>query len=681
MATSYTSSLRLAQPTPGELDGTWGAVVNNEITALVEAAVAGYASIALSDANYTLSTANGAADEARQAVLNFTGVLTAGRDVVVPAVSKVYVVRNSTTGGFALTVKTSGGSGVAVPANTTRLLYCDGTNVLDGMPLKTVNNSSLLGAGNVVAGDVTGPAASSDGELVLFDSTTGKAVKRSNAITGVLKAASGVLSAATAGADYASAGSTTTYTVVQNFTASGITLKGSSTGTTTFQSLNASATNYTIQFPASTGVVLTTAAAVTVGQGGTGLQTLTANNLLVGNGTSNVAFIAPGASGNVLTSTGAAWQSSAPAGPSLSANNAFTGANSFQNATGQTFLASTTTGQDGIVVVGRAGGSGSFRVTLSPATLSANRSINLPDAAGTLLVSADPTFTGLIRRSASTSVTAGTNAQGQGALTSDFNVITTASSNPSGVTLPTAVAGMEITVINRGANPVNVYPATGGAIDALATNASVSLPVGGVIRFVGETGSWESSLGLTLSGAAALSSNNAFTGANTFYNATGQTFGTATSTQDGIIIKGAANGSSSYRVSLVPAALTASRTVTLPNEDCEVGFRNIPQITKVADGAVTMDLSVAGKHIYHTSTAGTVTIPANASVAYPIGTAITFVNGNGAGDLTIAITTDTLYLAGAGTTGSKKLSANGVATAIKIAATSWIISGTNLVNV
>ncbi len=110
-----------------------------------------------------------------------------------------------------------------------------------------------------------------------------------------------------------------------------------------------------------------------------------------------------------------------------------------------------------------------------------------------------------------------------------------------------------------------------------------------------------------------------------------------------------------------------------------VGYQNIPQNSKSA--AYTLVLSDAGKHILHPSadtTARTFTIPANSAVAYPIGTAITFVNQNGAGTVTIAITTDTMRLAGAGTTGNRTLAANGVATAIKIASTEWIISGTNL---
>ena len=110
-----------------------------------------------------------------------------------------------------------------------------------------------------------------------------------------------------------------------------------------------------------------------------------------------------------------------------------------------------------------------------------------------------------------------------------------------------------------------------------------------------------------------------------------------------------------------------------------VGFRHIPQVSQSA--AYTLVLTDAGKHILHPSvdtTARIFTIPANASVAFPIGTAITFVNQNAAGVVTLAITTDVMRLAGAGTTGSRTLAANGVATAIKLTATEWLISGSGL---
>lgn len=107
-----------------------------------------------------------------------------------------------------------------------------------------------------------------------------------------------------------------------------------------------------------------------------------------------------------------------------------------------------------------------------------------------------------------------------------------------------------------------------------------------------------------------------------------------------------------------------------------LGFISIPQ--NAQDAAYTLVAADAGKHIYKNSaTARTWTIPANSSVAFGIGTAITFIN-TGTGAATIAITTDTLYLAGVGTTGSRTLSQWGVATAIKISSTSWIISGSGL---
>lgn len=108
-------------------------------------------------------------------------------------------------------------------------------------------------------------------------------------------------------------------------------------------------------------------------------------------------------------------------------------------------------------------------------------------------------------------------------------------------------------------------------------------------------------------------------------------------------------------------------------------FSNIPQNSQSA--AYTLVAADAQKHIYHPSadtTARTWTIPANASVAYPIGTALTFINDTSGGTITISITTDTLVLAGSGSTGSRTLAANGIATAVKITSTRWIISGTGL---
>ena len=109
----------------------------------------------------------------------------------------------------------------------------------------------------------------------------------------------------------------------------------------------------------------------------------------------------------------------------------------------------------------------------------------------------------------------------------------------------------------------------------------------------------------------------------------------------------------------------------------ELGFRGVPQ--NIQNASYTTVLADAARHLYHSSaSAHTWTIDSNANVAYPIGTTLTFVADNGSGNVTIAITTDTLRLSPGGTTGSRTLAANGRATALKITATSWQITGTNL---
>jgi hypothetical protein len=107
-----------------------------------------------------------------------------------------------------------------------------------------------------------------------------------------------------------------------------------------------------------------------------------------------------------------------------------------------------------------------------------------------------------------------------------------------------------------------------------------------------------------------------------------------------------------------------------------VGYMGVPQSTAATTGAYTITAADAGEHIYSTATR-TITIDSNTNLALPVGTAITFIAATGA-TVTIAITSDTLILAGPGTTGSRTLAPFGMATAIKITSTSWIISGNGL---
>ena len=125
---------------------------------------------------------------------------------------------------------------------------------------------------------------------------------------------------------------------------------------------------------------------------------------------------------------------------------------------------------------------------------------------------------------------------------------------------------------------------------------------------------------------------------------------------------------------------TFTGTVLLPDNapsstNYQAGYRDAPQNSQT--GNYTLIASDAGKSITMNGTSITLTIPANASVPFPVGTVVIIVNLNATG-LSIAITSDTLTLANSTTTGTRTLARNGVATCIKIGATSWLISGAGL---
>ena len=119
-------------------------------------------------------------------------------------------------------------------------------------------------------------------------------------------------------------------------------------------------------------------------------------------------------------------------------------------------------------------------------------------------------------------------------------------------------------------------------------------------------------------------------------------------------------------------------TSTTVDGTTAVGYLSVPQNSQTA--AYTTVLADAGKVIFHPASdanARTFTIAANSSVAYPVGTVIAFANMTSQ-VVTIAITSDTMYLGGQGTTGSRSLAQYGIANALKITSTSWIITGTGL---
>jgi len=171
-------------------------------------------------------------------------------------------------------------------------------------------------------------------------------------------------------------------------------------------------------------------------------------------------------------------------------------------------------------------------------------------------------------------------------------------------------------------------------------------------------GSTQANTGTTLAQAAFSQANAGFTLANTDY--------TTLSTTSGV-----------YGGSTVVPVITLSangRVSSIVNTS--VGYLGISQSTTAT--TATLAIGDAGKHIYVTTANQTITIPANNSVSYPIGTTIGFIAGPSANTVTIAIANDVMYLAVTGTTGSRTLAAHGMATALKVAANTWYISGNGL---
>ena len=166
MASTYSTNLRLELIGTGEQQGTWGATTNTNLGTLLEEAICGYISVPVTNGVDTvLTTNNGAADQSRNMVLNLTGALTAVRTVLCPAIEKLYVVKNSTTGGYAVTFKVSGQTGVSIPNGETVFVYVNGTDVvaINGtIASQNANNVSITG------GSITGIT-----DLAVADGGTG----------------------------------------------------------------------------------------------------------------------------------------------------------------------------------------------------------------------------------------------------------------------------------------------------------------------------------------------------------------------------------------------------------------------------------------------------------------------------------------------------------------------------
>ena len=164
MTINYTSLLGFAQPVTGTESGTWGTVVNDEITALVEQAVAGGVTVSVTAGDVTLTDNNGSSDQSRNAILLITGTPGTSRNVVAPSSSKVYIVKNSSDG--AIVLKGNGSpptTGVTIPVGVEALCFWNGSDF------------EIVG--------MNGPSSSTNGAVPTFDGTTGKVLQNNSGVT------------------------------------------------------------------------------------------------------------------------------------------------------------------------------------------------------------------------------------------------------------------------------------------------------------------------------------------------------------------------------------------------------------------------------------------------------------------------------------------------------------------
>jgi len=292
MATAYTNLLGFALPVTGELNGTWGDTVNNSITSLVESSIAGSATASVTSADWTLTTTgSGAANQARAAILIPTGTPGVSRNIIAPSSSKAYIVDNQSNA--AVVLKGAATAGVTIATNTAALVAWDGADFV-AVSLDLANATGTLpvtkgGTGAITLTGVvkgTGTSALTAGTVSLTTEVTGT-LPATNGGTGQSSYAVG---------DIVFASTTTALSKLADV-ATGNALISGGVGVAPAYGKIGLTTHVTGTLP--------------VANGGTGTTTLTANNVLLGNGTSALQVVAPGTSGNVLTSNGTTWTSSA----------------------------------------------------------------------------------------------------------------------------------------------------------------------------------------------------------------------------------------------------------------------------------------------------------------------------------------------------------------------------------
>lgn len=159
MTTSFSPLLRLAIQGTGDNPSTWGQVANGQVFLLTENAISGYLVLdCTGSSDITLTVGNGVSDQSRNAMIELTGFPTADINIIIPTITKKYIIRTTYTGTNNITIKPTGGTGVTFQSGQNHLIFCDGLNVYEVKQnlgalaqLNTITSAGLLDTGVVTA--------------------------------------------------------------------------------------------------------------------------------------------------------------------------------------------------------------------------------------------------------------------------------------------------------------------------------------------------------------------------------------------------------------------------------------------------------------------------------------------------------------------------------------------------
>ncbi len=634
MPSTY-SNIKIQLMGTGENSTTWGDVTNVNLGTALEEAIVASSDVTFASANVTLTLTNtNATQVARHLRLRCTGTTGGARDLIVPSIEKPYIVRNDCAD--TITVKTAAGTGIAVPAGRTMWVYGDGTNVVDAVThLSSLTLTTALpvlqgGTGSNTAGGARTNlgATTVGGNLFTLANPSAITFPRINADNSV-----STLDAAT-------------FRTAIGATTVGVNLYTlANPSAVTFPRFNADNTVSALDAATFRGAI----------GAGTGSGSVTSVGMTV------PAFLSVTPASITTSGTFAVTLS----GTALPIANGGTGST-------VTAYCNLTTNVTGTLPIAN-GGTGSTSTTYCSLTTNVTGTLPITNG-GTGATSAGAALTALGAYPA-------TNPNGYtsntGTVTSvgmtvpAFLSVTPASITTSG-TFAVSLSGTALPIANGGTG------STSTAYCSLTTNVTGTLPIAN-----GGTGSTATAYcSLTANVTGTLPVANGGTGATTL---TGVVIGngasafTTVTAPSGAIVGTTDTQNLSNKTlttgNILDAGTSVSDTGTIAANS--PGFRGLPQNGRTA--SYTLALTDAGKDIYisGTTAAQTITIPANGSVVFPVGSMIQITNDSNQ-SWSIAITTDTLLWSPNNATGTRTLAAAGQATLRKVTSTRWWISGAGI---